>query len=461
MNRPNQRTDHLTVEQVASMSDAAVVRRRFARSNVRWAAVVALLALLAAAGQFVTAFFGEGATVYMRVIASMHLVWAVGSAALFGELAATELRGAGRKRRLPVHLSLRNVTPWVMTYVMVEFGFLIFFRSSGSVMWVGWTLAFPWILVFLRLDLPRRVALHIALLAAVVFNVLLIPTDSQSGDYIAAVAVTIVSLALGALASRRLRDQTLDDWQDRRVQAREQLRMRDELQFAREVQLSMVPVVAPSLSWIELAGTSLPATEVGGDYYDYLTSDDAVTIVTGDIAGHGLASGIVLASLRAGFMLLRDSLDQPSLVLRRLSDLVAETSRRRMLATAAVLRIDRRSSRAVIASAGHPPVIFCRDGKARFIELFSPPLGVRLPHEIPSLALDVKSGDVFVLHSDGAYETQNEAGDSFGLDRLASLAATCNLSAPDIRDAIVASLATFRQGTAQSDDVTIVVARVL
>ena len=132
-----------------------------------------------------------------------------------------------------------------------------------------------------------------------------------------------------------------------------------------------------------------------------------------------------------------------------------------MLATAAVLRIDRHARRAIVASAGHPPVIHSRAGHTTFIELFAPPLGVRLEHDVPSRSIEIETGDVFVLHSDGVYESQNADGEIFGLDRLAALVAKHgDQHAEAIRDAIIGELEAFRDGGAQRDDVTIVVARI-
>jgi sigma-B regulation protein RsbU (phosphoserine phosphatase) len=206
---------------------------------------------------------------------------------------------------------------------------------------------------------------------------------------------------------------------------------------------------------------SLPATEVGGDYYDYFVDGDRVAVVCGDVAGHGLASGLVLASLRAGFTLLRESLHDPAAVLKRLHDLVAQTSRRRMLATAAVVLIDRTARRATVASAGHPPILVRRDGSVRTIDLYAPPLGVRLPVEIPQIHLDLLPGDLFVLHSDGVYESRNAADEVYGFDRLADLVRTHppDADARSLRDAIARDVEAFR--TTQDDDVTIVVAKVL
>jgi sigma-B regulation protein RsbU (phosphoserine phosphatase) len=264
-------------------------------------------------------------------------------------------------------------------------------------------------------------------------------------------------------ASHRRRKEIVGDWTERRTQAREQIRMRDELQYARELQLSMLPERAPQLGWVDVAGVCIPATEVGGDYYDYFVDRDRLALVCGDVAGHGMASGLVLSAIRTGFTLLRDSLGDPASVLRRLHDLVGETSRRRMLVTVSVVLLDHGTHEATVASAGHPPVMVGRaDGSLETIDLFAPPLGVRLPVVMPQRRLAFTSGDVFVLHSDGIYETRNAAGDVYGLERLGRLIADRRaLPAEALRDAIVEDVIRFRGAIEQDDDVTVVVCRIV
>ena len=87
--------------------------------------------------------------------------------------------------------------------------------------------------------------------------------------------------------------------------------MREELEDARAIQLAMLPSSAPEMGWLELQGMSLPATEVGGDYYDFLKVDeDRIAVVVGDVAGHGVASGLLLSGVRAGLHLLRGDLGE-------------------------------------------------------------------------------------------------------------------------------------------------------
>jgi serine phosphatase RsbU (regulator of sigma subunit) len=454
----------LTLDEVAVLTDAEAVRRQFDLSNARLMGVATALLFVFSVGKFFHALASPNAAPHVMPLAIVHVVFMLLSALMFGELAYADRRRGTWKPHMPVHLMRPNLTAWVVSFLVIEFSLLVSVRSPANEAWITWSMVFPWIVVPLRLTVSRRAAVHISLIVLAILSVQIIGSSTTriTNQVMGMMLLSAITFAIGAFISRRLRIGIVEEWSERRTQAREQLRMRDELRYAREVQLSMLPEGAPVLDWVDLAGTSLPATEVGGDYFDYFEDGKGVALVCGDVAGHGLASGIVLASLRSGFTLLRESLHDPASVLQRLNDLVARTSRTRMLATAAVVLLDRGARKATIASAGHPPVIVFRNGVASVIELFAPPLGVRLPFRVPSREMSFSSGDVFVLHSDGVYESLNPAGESYGLDRLQRLiAAQDGADAAAIRDAIVRDVEAFRAGVAQEDDVTVVVARVV
>lgn len=310
----------LTIEQLASMTEEEMVRRRFDAGNARYVTVLTFLALATAIFQMI---FAARTAAYLVLIAFLHLVFAGASTATMVSLARRRRRGAPLPRGIAA--IARNLTPWVLTFLIVEFAMLIVLSERESNVWMVWAFTFPWFLIGIRLELSRRIALHAALLGVGAIHALIFVGNHVQNlpPYVSAVIISGIALLAGAGASRRVRRQTIDEWSERRAQARDQLRMRDELQYAREVQLSMLPESPPDMGWVDLAGASLPATEVGGDYYDYFIEEGAVAVVCGDVAGHGLGSGIVLASLRSGFMLLRDSLHDPAAVLQRLNDLVA------------------------------------------------------------------------------------------------------------------------------------------
>lgn len=431
------------LEDVARTSDEAVVRRRFADRNRVW--LVALLLIFA----FVALL---EATTNQRTNMPADVLIATAN---FG-LCAFGLFLVWRRNEW----LQRNTNAALIGYVAVQYALLLAFGRTADD-WVGWGIALPFLMLGLRMPVAELVLLHGFLLASSFVASFLapMPNGERAGFYIGWTVVNVVTCGTELLMSWRMRRQLAGEWNVRRTSAREQIRMRDELRYARELQLSMLPECAPQLDWADICSISIPATEVGGDYYDYFVEDRHIALVCGDVAGHGMASGLVLAALRSGFTLLRDSLHDPAAVLRRLHDLVAQTSRRRMLVTVSVALVGR--GKAIIASAGHPPVILRRaDGTVEMIDLYAPPLGVRLPVTIPQRTIDVAPGDVLVLHSDGIYETRSATGHDYGLDRLADVVRMHGGgTAEELRDAIVADVATFRGKAEPADDVTIVVCK--
>ncbi|HEX7706023.1 MAG TPA: PP2C family protein-serine/threonine phosphatase [Thermoanaerobaculia bacterium] len=445
------------IDDVARTSDEEAVRRRFDLRNLRW-----LLVLLLFFGLMSVILLGSNSarrTSFDLILAFTSLILILAGLLLVRDA----LRGGSDKPGFwrAGHWIRDHVTATILAYLPLQHALLLIFSRRGDD-WVGWAATIPLFLIPLRMRVPELLLLHGLLYASVIIMVFFGSGVSILGGLVGAAVTNGIALSTELFLSRRMRREVIGDWSGRRSQALEQIRMRDELQYARELQLSMLPECAPRLEWIDICSICIPATEVGGDYYDYFVEKDRVVLVCGDVAGHGMASGLVLAGLRSGFTLLRDSLHDPAAVLRRLHDLVTQTTRRRMLVTVSVLLIDRVRRIATIASAGHPPVIRRRgDGTTDVINLWAPPLGVRLPVDIPQRHLDLEPGDLFVLHSDGVYECRNVDGDVYGLDRLEQVIREQGTgSAERVRDAVLSDITAFRGAAEQEDDVTIVVCRV-
>jgi serine phosphatase RsbU (regulator of sigma subunit) len=440
------------LEDVARTSDDAVIRRRFAERNRVW-----LVALLI--------FFGFVA--FIVVVGRQRTKTVAGVAVGTANVALCAftlffLRYASRHDTRASRWLRANTNATVIAYVALQYVLLLFYGRRGND-WIGWAMSLPFIMLGLRMPAAETVLIHGFLLASsfVMSFVAPMPGKERFPFYMAWTVINVLTCLTGLFLSRRMRKRVIGEWTMRRTSAREQIRMRDELRYARELQMSMLPECAPRVEWADICSISVPATEVGGDYYDYFVEDDRIALVCGDVAGHGMASGLVLSALRSGFTLLRESLDDPAAVLRRLHDLVAQTSRRRMLVTVSVVLVGR--NQATIASAGHPPVILRRaDGSVRTIDLYAPPLGVRLPVNIPQRTIALAPGDVIVLHSDGIYETRSIQGEDYGLDRLVEVVRTHGGgTAEELRDAILSEASRFRGTPEAADDMTIVVCRMV
>jgi serine phosphatase RsbU (regulator of sigma subunit)/cytochrome b561 len=452
-----------SIDEVVRTSDEDAVRQRFARRNRVW--LTFLLIFFAFASLITAVHNGSEKTAADVVIAVANL--GVITFGLFViRFAARETRTGNAFFVRAGSWMRRHTNAVALAYAAAQYALSLFLAHEDDG-FRGWIFTFPLLVLGFRMLVPELVLLHGYLVAGGLVMTLLGSKNAREVPiYVGLVVINGLSLAAELFLSRRMRRATVSEWTSRRTQAREQVRMRDELRYARELQLSMLPEFAPDLDWADICSISLPATEVGGDYYDYFvdqTDNRRVALVCVDVAGHGMASGLVLAALRSGFTLLRDSLHDPAAVLQRLHTLVAETSRRRMLVTVSVVLLDRTNNTATIASAGNPPVFVRRTGPDPTVEtinLYAPPLGVRLPVRIPQRRIDVHPGDVIVLHSDGIYETRNAGEDVYGLDRIAQvIREQGGGTAEELREALLADVAAFRGTREQDDDITLVICR--
>lgn len=439
-----------SIDYVARTSDEAAVRAAFDARTLTWLRVLAVIAVIAA---FPHMIGGIATNPWRATLGALSFVIAIITLIAVRKSAKSRLAALVKARVRPVAIS----------FALAQTALLVWYHAPNDDV-VPISIVLAGAMVAFRLLPTEHILLHLGLVAVSIAPVLVMPPQRHIVAFIVpSVVMNALILTVALFFSRRARKQIVAEWSERRVSALEQIRMRDELAYARELQLSMLPECAPRLDWADICSISVPATEVGGDYYDYFVDEDRVVLVCGDVAGHGMASGLVLSALRTGFMLLRESLARPSAVLQRLHEVIGETTRRRMLVTVAVVLLEQRTRRAVVASAGHPPVIVRHaDGSISTMNLFAPPLGVRLPVTIPQRELRFAAGDTFVLHSDGIYETRNAAGEVYGLDRLESVISHYGGgTAEELRDMILRDVAAFRGTVEQDDDVTIVACRML
>lgn len=288
--------------------------------------------------------------------------------------------------------------------------------------------------------------------------------DGATNEVLPLLIVAAVWLGAMALIGRRITRQQLvgfrTEFRRQSSLERERTRMRDELDDARTVQLSMLPQSAPELPWLDVASVSVPATEVGGDYYDYFVlDDDRVAVVVGDVSGHGMSSGLVLAAVRAGLHLLREGLDRPVEALNRLDSMLRATTPGRMFVSLQLALIDRSRREIRVANAGHPPALFLTEHGTEALGAPGKPLGTRLEGDFGEQRVAFQPGDVLVFYTDGVTELRNFRDQPFGFDRVEREASRqrSERSAKAIRDRLLSSLTHFRTDVEQADDVTLVV----
>lgn len=441
------------LQELALVETGDAVRRHFDAQNYRrarffWVAFVLISFAALASG-------AEDAPALTAV---------AGGVSLLGLLALVPMRATERFRRafstLLFALFALESLLWILlaSEEGLAIGYCVVVVSSG--------------LLFLRFRVFEQLTIAAIASGAMAMRWIMAPkvtegvAQSTLGGLVAVAIVTALAAAIGASITTRNRQEFLTALRAVASRERERLRMREELHDARAIQLAMLPREAPPVDGLDIAGVCVPATEVGGDYYGYFPEPaGALAIAIGDVAGHGVASGLVLAGVRAGLHLLADDLAvSPARVLERLNTIVAAPGGQRLLMTLGLARFDRASERAVWVSAGHPPPLAFdkATGVCDTPPTAHPPLGTKLPVRLETVERSFRAGDVWLLVSDGALEARDQRGREFGENELARAfgrLAPAAASAGEILDGLLAELSRFRGGSPQEDDLTLVVVR--
>ena len=247
----------------------------------------------------------------------------------------------------------------------------------------------------------------------------------------------------------------------RRIAQRE--RQRVELETAREIQSSILPELPPQLAGVELAHAYQPAKEVGGDFYEVLVLEDGrLAVAVGDVAGHGVSSGLVMSMVKSALAVQVTFDPGVDSVLRTLNRMVYQSARRRLLTTLSYALVDPGRRELVYASAGHIfPYRVRPQGIVHELEAGEYPLGVR-SEIVPRVRTErLEPGDSVVLLSDGVVERTPEGSDEpFGFERLReSLARRAGASPRQMVDGLLRDLEETTGEHPREDDLTVLVLR--
>jgi sigma-B regulation protein RsbU (phosphoserine phosphatase) len=258
-------------------------------------------------------------------------------------------------------------------------------------------------------------------------------------------------------------NQMAADLERQRAQVVEQERMRRELEVCRQIQVEMLPKLPLRVGLSEVKGVSIPAREVGGDFFNYFPlADGALALLVGDVSGKGVGAALLMANAQAALRALLPL--EPSLA-RLVIDLdreVAANTPSEVFLTlfAAVLEADGRTLRWV--NAGHnPPFVVRADGGVERLEATGVPLGMFDGMHHDEQRTSVAPGDLLFFYTDGIVEAFDPQGEQYGTERLEELLATVKRHGIDaVLTRVDDAVRTFRAGAELSDDATMMVLRV-
>ena len=247
-------------------------------------------------------------------------------------------------------------------------------------------------------------------------------------------------------------------------------RMEEELKIAHDIQMSMLPERAPEVEGLRIAARSIPAREVGGDFYDFVAMDGEgaegrVAVVVGDVSGKAVSGALVMAASRSVFRVLSEAGAPVGEVMNRMNSRLHRDVRKGMFVAALYVLLDVRGRTLTLSNAGQtspilcpadggPPILIENDGD-RF------PLGIIEDCSYEERCVPLNSGDVVILYTDGVVEAVNSVGEMYGFERfLETVGSGRHLSADALLERLLEDASRFAGGAEQHDDITVVVAKV-
>jgi predicted ester cyclase len=237
---------------------------------------------------------------------------------------------------------------------------------------------------------------------------------------------------------------------------RERERVEQELRVARNIQQSSLPKDVPELEGWQISPFYRPATEVGGDFYDFFELDDGrLGLGVGDATGHGIPAALVMSTTCGMLRAVALSLDSSGEVLERVNEALSARIPLNMFVTCFYAILDPKTGSHIYANAGHDLPYLYRNGDAEELRARGMPLGLMPGMGYEEKETILKAGDRALFYSDGLVEAHNPEGEMFGFPRLQMLVGEHGEEG-SLVDLLLEELYRFTgEGWEQEDDITL------
>jgi sigma-B regulation protein RsbU (phosphoserine phosphatase) len=240
----------------------------------------------------------------------------------------------------------------------------------------------------------------------------------------------------------------------------EYLKVQEDMNMAAQIQQNLLPKKIPEILGYEAGGVSIPAKNVGGDYYDFIpTQTGHVAFCLGDVSGKGTAAALLMANLQATLRgqtlactCARECLDRANNLLFRSTD-------SEKYATLFYGILDPAQHSLAFTNAGHNyPFLISSDGKVERLKTIGIPLGFLEDFEFSEHTVPFNIGDVLVLFSDGISEAMNKHEEEFEEEKILQvIKSNMDQSPHQMIENLISSVREHADGEEQSDDMTLLV----
>ena len=249
----------------------------------------------------------------------------------------------------------------------------------------------------------------------------------------------------------------LDHYSDEQRRALE-----SELEISQSVQRGLLPQQVPSIPGLDIATFSRPAQIVTGDYFDFVHfKDGAPGLVIADVSGHGVSAGMFMTSLQTAFHTLAPDTISPLEVLERINRLYIHNINFTTFVTVFFARLEPLTRTLCYANAGHPALLY-RAATGEFLSLqrTGPAIGLVEDYPFRLEEVQLQSGDILVLYTDGLTEAMDAQHHQFGDAALAdAVRKNKDASAEGLVAGILEAVNSYIRGAALADDITLMVSK--
>lgn len=275
-----------------------------------------------------------------------------------------------------------------------------------------------------------------------------------------------ISCSFMDMHGHRLRAAFLRDITQRKETERELEVHEERLEAVREIQQWMFPKVPPSVGGYDIAGVSFPADAAGGDHFDYLPMKAGhIGFVVADVTGHGIGPALLMSEARAYLRLLALNRDSTGEILTRANEVLSDDLNFERYITMVLVCLEPEKHQLTFSNAGHPAgLVIDASGKVKTrLKRNGVPLGIRAKTTYPtSEKVDLTSGDLIFLYTDGFDEAMAEDESFFGVERMVDLIhQKRSLPSRDILQELFRLVDEFTGHQPQSDDLTGILIKVL
>ncbi|WP_432632938.1 GAF domain-containing SpoIIE family protein phosphatase [Brachyspira sp.] len=241
----------------------------------------------------------------------------------------------------------------------------------------------------------------------------------------------------------------------------------EEINYTEQLQKSILPSEFPNKKLFDVAATSIPSKNIGGDFYDYMKlKEGKYALIIADVSGKGLNAGFFMVMTRSVLRVYASQIDNPAKILEQTNKHIFYDSKKGMFVTCFLAIIDTKNKTITYSNAGHIPQYLVKKALVNedyITEMYvgGKPLGFVESPSYKNKKISYSKSDTIVMFTDGVTETFNENNEEYGENKLKDILKNEYDSSSELLKDIVDETIYFRADAPQFDDITLLIAKFL